>query len=91
MSKFEVKEGHFWIDDQPQLIHAAEFHYYRTPVEEWKNRLQQIKDAGFNTLATYIPWIWHQLEEGSLIVMVIPTRCATWLVSWIWQLIWVSG
>lgn len=64
MSKFEVKDGHFYIDGQPQLIHAAEFHYYRTPVDEWKNRLQLIKGAGFNTLATYIPWIWHQLEEG---------------------------
>ena len=64
MSKFEVRDEHFWIDGQPQLIHAGEFHYYRTPVDEWKNRLQLMKEAGFNTVATYIPWIWHQLEEG---------------------------
>lgn len=64
MSNFYVREGHFWIDDQPQLIQAGEFHYYRTPKDQWAQRLGLLKEAGFNTLATYIPWLWHQLEEN---------------------------
>jgi len=29
------------------------------------NRLNLLKQAGFNSVATYIPWRWHQAEEGS--------------------------
>ena len=39
MSNFYVRDGHFWIDDQPQLIQAGEFHYFRTPQDQWAHRL----------------------------------------------------
>jgi beta-galactosidase len=64
LNKFYARDGQFWLDDQPQLIHAAEFHYFRTPKEEWPQRLDLLKSAGFNTVAAYIPWLWHQLEEN---------------------------
>lgn len=64
MSNFYARNGQFWIDDQPQFVHAAEFHYFRTPREEWRQRLGLLLDAGFNTLAMYIPWLWHETEEG---------------------------
>ncbi|GAB4582161.1 MAG: beta-galactosidase [Anaerolineales bacterium] len=63
MSQFYVKNGQFWLDDQPQLIQAGEFHYFRTPVDQWPHRLGLLKKAGFNAVATYIPWLWHQLAE----------------------------
>ena len=62
--KFYAANGQFWLNDQPQLIQAGEFHYFRTPKEEWSHRLGLLKQAGFNTVAAYIPWLWHQLEEG---------------------------
>jgi beta-galactosidase len=64
MAQFIAKDGQFWLDGQPQLIHAAEFHYFRTPKDQWRHRLGLLQAAGFNTLAAYIPWIWHQLEDG---------------------------
>lgn len=64
MGKFYAKDGQFWLNDQPFLIQAGEFHYYRTPKEQWPHRLVLLQQAGFNTLATYIPWLWHQFEEG---------------------------
>lgn len=64
MNKFYIKNGHFWLNDQPQLIQAGEFHYYRTPKDQWPHRLNLLKAAGFNALATYIPWLWHQVEQG---------------------------
>jgi beta-galactosidase len=64
MSNFYARDGQFWLDDQPQLVHAAEFHYFRTPRNEWRQRLGLLQDAGFNTLALYIPWLWHETEEG---------------------------
>ena len=60
MRTFSVHDGQFWMDEQPQFIHAGEFHYFRTPVSEWPQRLGLLKDAGFNTVAAYIPWLWHQ-------------------------------
>ncbi len=64
MTSFSAREGQFWLNDQPVLIQAGEFHYFRTPPDQWRQRLNLLKEAGFNALATYIPWIWHQLEEG---------------------------
>lgn len=64
MRQFLAHAGHFWLDGRPQLIHAAEFHYFRTPRVAWPQRLGLLRDAGFNTVATYIPWLWHQLAEG---------------------------
>ncbi len=63
MNKFFAEGGQFWLNDKPQFIQAGEFHYFRTPQDQWRNRLDLLKAAGFNTLATYIPWLWHQLDE----------------------------
>ena len=60
MRSFEVRAGQFWLDGQPLLIQAGEFHYFRAPVDQWAHRLGLLKQAGFNAVAAYIPWLWHQ-------------------------------
>jgi beta-galactosidase len=60
---FLAHDGQFTLDGAPQLIQAGEFHYFRTPVDQWPHRLGLLKQAGFNAVATYIPWLWHQLAE----------------------------
>ena len=50
------------IDGKDVFIRSAEFHYFRTPPELWRDRFQKIKDAGFNTVDTYVPWNWHERE-----------------------------
>lgn len=62
VTPFYAKDGQFWLNDQPQFIQAGEFHYFRTPAEQWAHRLGLLQTAGFNTVATYIPWLWHQPE-----------------------------
>lgn len=62
MARFYAKDGQFWLDDAAQFIHAGEFHYFRTPAEAWAHRLSLLLEAGFNTVACYIPWLWHQPE-----------------------------
>jgi beta-galactosidase len=64
MNKFFAAGGQFWLNDQPQFIQAGEFHYFRTPKKEWAHRLGLLKAAGFNAVASYIPWLWHQTGEG---------------------------
>lgn len=64
MSNFYTKDNLFWLDDRPLLLQAGEFHYYRTPPDQWAHRLGLLKEAGFNAVASYIPWRWHEVEEG---------------------------
>lgn len=64
MSTVTLTRGHVMIDGNPVLIIAAEFHYFRTPKSAWRVRLELLKSSGFNTIATYIPWLWHEPEPG---------------------------
>lgn len=64
MDKFYAQDGQFWLNGRPQLIQAGEFHYFRTPPDQWSHRLGLLQAAGFNAVASYIPWLWHQLAEG---------------------------
>ena len=48
------------------LFLGGEVHYFRLARSLWRERLQQLKDAGCNTLATYVPWLWHELPDGSV-------------------------
>lgn len=48
------------IEGKDRFIYSAAFHYFRCPEELWRDRFRQIKEAGFNTVETYIPWNWHE-------------------------------
>lgn len=50
------------IDGKEVFVYSAAFHYFRTPRPLWKDRLEKIKAAGFNTVETYIPWNIHELN-----------------------------
>jgi hypothetical protein len=52
----------FTIDGRDMFIRSAAFQYFRTPRELWRDRFQKIKEAGFNTVDTYVPWNWHERE-----------------------------
>jgi beta-galactosidase len=63
--QFYAKNGQFCLNGKPEFIQAGEFHYFRSPQDQWENRLNLLKQAGFNAVASYIPWRWHQVEEGT--------------------------
>jgi hypothetical protein len=46
----------FTIDGKDTLIYSGAFHYYRCPPELWPARFKAIKEAGFNTVETYVAW-----------------------------------
>ncbi|HSY44068.1 MAG TPA: beta-galactosidase, partial [Candidatus Acidoferrum sp.] len=54
------------IDGKDVFIYSGAFHYFRCPKELWHDRFQKIKDAGFNTVETYVPWNWceQQMPTG---------------------------
>jgi beta-galactosidase len=53
------------IDGKPGYLVCGEFHYFRVPKSDWQRRMQLFKEAGGNCLATYIPWLLHEPEEGT--------------------------
>jgi beta-galactosidase len=46
------------------FLYSGEIHYFRVPKKDWKQRMELLKAAGGNCLATYIPWLIHEPEEG---------------------------
>nr|WP_199078558.1 beta-galactosidase [Pedobacter sp. ASV19] len=55
------------IEGKDVFIYSAAFHYFRCPQELWRDRFRKIKEAGFNTVETYIPWNWHERSMPSSI------------------------
>lgn len=60
----EIRDKQILINGKPRLILSGEIHYYRLKREDWQDRIIKLKEAGFNTVATYIPWICHEEQEG---------------------------
>ena len=52
------------IDGKPVIIRAGEIHYYRLEKSEWQDRIDKLKNAGLNTVASYIPWLCHEEKRG---------------------------
>ena len=48
------------VDGKDMFVYSAAFHYFRCPEELWADRFRSIKEAGFNTVETYVPWNWHE-------------------------------
>ena len=55
----------FTIDGARRLMYSGEFHYFRVPKADWRRRLRLWRAAGGNTIATYVPWLIHEPEEGT--------------------------
>lgn len=62
----EIKNKQILIDGKPVLIMCGEIHYYRLEREDWQDRINKLKDAGCNAVATYIPWLCHEPVEGKV-------------------------
>jgi len=52
------------VDGKPFFIHSAAFFYYRIPRDLWEPMLDRYRSLGINTLDIYIPWNWHEPNEG---------------------------
>jgi len=47
-----------------RLVYSGEMHYFRIPRALWPLHLERARQAHLNTVSTYIPWRWHEPEEG---------------------------
>ncbi|WP_239004811.1 glycoside hydrolase family 35 protein [Paenibacillus tepidiphilus] len=64
MARLAWKDQKYWLDGGELRILAGALHYFRVVPEYWEDRLLKLKACGFNTVETYIPWNFHEPEEG---------------------------
>ncbi|MFR5864801.1 MAG: beta-galactosidase [Acutalibacteraceae bacterium] len=57
MPVFSTADGVFSLDGKPMTILSGAIHYFRTHPDQWRDRLEKLKDCGFNTVETYTPGI----------------------------------
>ncbi len=62
----EISQRQIRIDGEPRIVMSGEVHYFRVARAEWSQRLDLLVEAGCDTVATYIPWIFHELPDGTL-------------------------
>ncbi|MFC4810481.1 beta-galactosidase [Paenibacillus sp. GCM10023250] len=62
----EIIDKEIRIDGRPELILCGEIHYYRLRRDEWQDRLDKLKQAGCNAVASYVPWLCHEEREGEI-------------------------
>ena len=63
-TKFEIKDGDFYVNGKATRILSGEMHYSRIPHQYWRHRLRMMKAMGLNTVATYVFWNWHEPAPG---------------------------
>jgi len=64
----------FKVDGRDSYMVSGEFHYFRVPHEDWRRRMRLFREAGGNCIATYVPWVIHEPEEGNIVFGDVPNR-----------------
>ncbi len=64
MENFTYKENKFYLGGEPFIVRSGAIHYFRVPREYWRDRLLKLKECGFNTVETYVPWNLHEPKEN---------------------------
>lgn len=62
----EIRGRRLLIDGKPVVVMAGEVHYFRLARDQWQQRIELAVQAGCTAIASYIPWLWHELPDGSI-------------------------
>jgi len=52
------------VDGMPFFFWGGAFFYERIPASQWRSSMLAMKRLGANTLDLYVPWNWHELDDG---------------------------
>ncbi|KAK9787022.1 hypothetical protein WJX73_010761 [Symbiochloris irregularis] len=61
---FHIEQDRFVKDGEPVQLISGSFHYHRFLPAYWKERLEQIRALGCNTIQTLVPWNFHERRPG---------------------------
>lgn len=67
MMKIEFDKSSFIINGERKFFVSGEFPYFRVPKADWDRRLDLFIEAGGNCVATYVPWVVHEPNEGEIL------------------------
>ena len=62
-----VNSQYLTRNGKPWMPVMGEFHYSRTPADEWETELRKMKAAGIDIVATYVMWNHHEEQEGKFV------------------------
>ncbi len=61
---FRIEGEHFILNDKKTFLNSGEIHYFRIRRNLWEKHIRAAVEAGLSTVSTYVPWAWHEPEEG---------------------------
>ncbi|MEE4176608.1 MAG: beta-galactosidase [Bacteroides sp.] len=61
---FRIEDKNFVSNNRKTFLNSGEIHYFRIKREYWEKHLQAAREAGLKTVSSYVPWAWHEPEEG---------------------------
>ncbi len=64
MGTFSYGNEKFYLNGEPIQILSGSIHYFRVVPEYWRDRMEKLKQCGFNAVETYICWNLHERKEG---------------------------
>jgi len=62
--KFSIRDNSFYQEGKRIFLNSGEIHYFRIRRELWDRHLDEAVNAGLKAVSTYVPWAWHEEEEG---------------------------
>lgn len=65
----EARRRRLLVDGRPTIVLSGEVHYFRLARDEWPYRLDLAREVGCTAVASYIPWLFHELPDGTLDVV----------------------
>ena len=62
---FSISGNKFTMGGKPLRILAGNFHYFRSPEENWGQNLDRMLALGLNAVEFYIPWNYHETYKNT--------------------------
>lgn len=59
-----IRNERFYLDCDPELLVSGSVHYWRLDRFRWSMILDRVREMGFGTICTYVPWGVHETAPG---------------------------
>lgn len=56
----------FSVSGSNIVLIGGSMHHFRMPSAEWETDFQRMQEDGFNLVDVYLPWFFHEPEEGKV-------------------------
>jgi beta-galactosidase len=66
MPKVKIVQNQIAVGSKKVPLISGEVHYWRLNPSYWEEILNRVKEMGLKTIATYVPWDYHEYKRGQL-------------------------